>query len=367
MTLSALPASLLLPPLSAIYSAVTRARLTAYRRGWFSVSKLAAPVISVGNLTTGGTGKTPLVDWVCRVVAGKCAHVAGEAADEITPSGKRVCVLTRGYGRANPKSQVVVSNGTELLADEREAGDEPFLLAKNLIGIAAVIANPNRVAAGEWAIENFKSDVLVLDDGFQHLRLARDLDIVTIDATSPFGGGSLLPYGRLREPLAGLSRADCVVITRTEQVEDWAPIKEFVGRVAGAVPVFSSRMVTSEIRRLDNERPDREQLPSQPLGAFCGVGNPESFFNHLRREGYSLAFTRAFADHHNYNQSEVQALVEQAKSSGASALITTAKDAIKLASFNLEIPCYVLEIQISIAEEDRLVKMIRDACQNRER
>lgn len=348
-------ASVILSPLSAIYSAATRARLTAYRRGWFAVSKLAAPVISVGNLTTGGTGKTPLVDWVCRIVAGK-------TTPETTV---KVCVLTRGYARANPKSQVVVSNGTDLLADEREAGDEAFLLARNLIGIAAVIANPNRFAAGEWAIENLDSQVFVLDDGFQHLRLARDLDIVTIDATNPFGGGSLLPYGRLREPLAGLSRANCVVITRTEQADDWTTLEESIGRVAGAVPVFSSRMVTSGIRMLAGQGVDSERLLPQPLGAFCGVGYPESFFNHLRREGFSLAFTHAFADHHNYNQSDIDTLAEQAKSSGAQGLITTAKDATKLVSLNQQIPCHVLEIQISIDQEDRLVKLIHDASQNR--
>jgi tetraacyldisaccharide 4'-kinase len=311
-------------------------------------------VISVGNLTTGGTGKTPLVDWVCRILA-------GDGANET--SRRRVCVLTRGYGRANPKSQVVVSNGTDILADEREAGDEPFLLAKYLLGIAAVIANPNRVAAGEWAIENLDSEVFVLDDGFQHLRLARDLDIVTIDATNPFGEGSLLPYGRLREPIAGLSRANCVVVTRTEQAADWAKLQESVRRVAGGVPIFSSRMVTAGIRLLGGERSDS---PAQPLGAFCGVGNPESFFDHLRRENYSLAFTRAFADHHRYDQSDVDRLVEQAKSSGAVGLITTAKDAIKLSTLKVHLPCYVLDIQISIDEDDRLIKMIHDACQNRE-
>ena len=240
-------ASLILPPLSAIYRVAMRARLTAYRRRWFLVSKLAAPVISVGNLTTGGTGKTPLVDWVCRVVAANRTDGRQEAAREMLP-GKKVCVLTRGYGRVDPKSQVVVSNGASLLADEDEAGDEPFLLANNLLGIASVIANPNRIAAGQWAIENFKSEVFVLDDGFQHLRLARDLDIVTVDATNPFGGGSLLPYGRLREPLDGLTRAGCIVITRTEQVKDWATTKEFIERTVGTVPIFSSRMVTSGIR-----------------------------------------------------------------------------------------------------------------------
>ncbi|HUS12956.1 MAG TPA: tetraacyldisaccharide 4'-kinase, partial [Pyrinomonadaceae bacterium] len=186
-------------PLSAVYSAMIRARLSAYQRGWFSVSKLPVPVISVGNLTTGGTGKTPLVELVCRTIAGE-----GSSCDEGTskpgPGAKRVCVLTRGYGRPNPSSQVLVSNATEIFADERQSGDEPYLLAKDLVGVAAVVCNPDRVAAGKWALENLRSEVFVLDDGFQHLRLARDLDIVTLDATNPWGGGSLLPYGRLREP-----------------------------------------------------------------------------------------------------------------------------------------------------------------------
>ena len=350
-------ASLILLPLSTIYAAVTRARLEAYRRGWLSVAKLAAPVISVGNITTGGTGKTPMVEWVCRVLADKRLPDGSNAEPQ-----KKVCVLTRGYGRANPNSQVVVSNGTDLLAGEREAGDEPFLLANNLRGIAAVVANPNRTAAGEWAIEHLGSEVFVLDDGFQHLCLARDFNIVTIDATNPFGGGSLLPGGRLREPLGGLSRADCVVITRTEQVEDWTTVDAAIKRVNAAVPVFSSRMVTSGIRELGNERVDKDNLRNKALGAFCGVGNPESFFNHLRREGFELAFTRTFADHHVYSQSDLDQLVKRAISSGALALITTVKDATKLSSVNIGLPCYVLEIKILIDDEGQLIQLIRQAA-----
>ena len=346
-------ASLILPPLSAIYSVVTRARITGYQRGWFSVSKLSPPVISVGNLTTGGTGKTPLVEWVCKAVARE--------------TGKRVCVLTRGYGRANPQSQVVVSDGNKLLAPEREAGDEPYLLARNLIGIAAVVSNPDRAAAGEWAIKNLGIEVFVLDDGFQHLRLSRNLVIVTIDATNPWGGGSLLPYGRLREPRVGLSRADCIVITRTEQVEDTVSLSESVERLDGAIPVFTSQMITSGIRRLNGETVNNERLLAQSVLAFCGVGNPESFFNQLRQEGYAPVSTRAFADHHDYNQTDLNRLIKEARDHGASGLMTTAKDALKLASLELELPCYVLEIEISIADDARLVKMIQAACENRER
>jgi tetraacyldisaccharide 4'-kinase len=330
------------------------------------VAKLAAPVISVGNLTTGGTGKTPMTEWVCRALAGKQAgkqHSGAGDAEGSAPQ-KKVCVLTRGYGRANPKSQVLVSNGTELLAAAHEAGDEPFLLAQNLIGIAAVIANPNRVAAGEWAIENLGSEIFVLDDGFQHLRLARDLDIVTIDATNSFGD-RLLPAGQLREPLSGLSRADCVVITRTDQDEDRRRIRGIVEELAGPIPVFSSRMVTSGIRKLGRATTDHLEITQQPFGAFCGVGNPDSFFRHLRREGCPLAFTRRFADHYHYQQSDLDQLVALARSLGTNALITTAKDATKLASLSLEIPCYVLEIQISIDDEDRLVQLIQHAYQKK--
>ena len=344
-------ASILLPPLSAIYSVVTRARVSGYRRGWFAVSKLAAPVISVGNLTTGGTGKTPLVEWVCNAVARE--------------TEKRVCVLTRGYGRTDPQSQVVVSDRTKLLASAREAGDEPYLLGQNLIGIAAVISNPNRLAAGEWAIKNLGSEVFVLDDGFQHLKLARDLDIVTIDATNPWGGGRLLPYGRLREPRAALSRADCVVVTRNDQVDDTATTTDTIQRLAGAITILSSHMVISGIRRLNGESVKKESLITQPLAAFCGVGNPESFFNQLRRESFPPLLTRAFADHHNYTQSDLDRLTNDAKSHGASGFITTAKDAFKLTSLELELPCYVLDIKISI-DDVRLIRMIHDAaCQNR--
>lgn len=339
-----------LAPLSVIYRAITQTRLSAYRRKWLSSSRLPVPVISIGNLTTGGTGKTPLVDWVCRALATEDSQRSG------TP--KRVCVLTRGYGRPNLASQVVVSNATEILADERAAGDEPYLLAKSLIGVAAVICNPNRQAAGEWAIANLLSEVFVLDDGFQHLQLARDLDIVTIDATNPWGGGKLLPRGRLRESPHGLSRADCVVITRVEQTHNLSLLKDSVKKFAGSIPIFTSRMVTSGIRSLHGDPIDKTSV-AQPLAAFCGVGNPSSFFDHLRHEGYQPVLTRSFADHHDYKDSELEQLVIDAEAHGAKALITTAKDAVKLSSSKLRLPCFVLEIEISIDDEERFVELIR--------
>ncbi len=336
--------SLILPPFSALYSLATRLRLAAYRRHLFSVSKLDALVISVGNITTGGTGKTPLVEWVCRILA---------------EEGKRVCVLTRGYRRQNSNEQVVVSDGNKVLTDVAAAGDEPWLLARDLLGIAAVVCNTNRSEAGRWALDNLQSEVFVLDDGFQHLQLARDLNIVTIDATNPWGGG-LLPSGHLREPLAGLARADCFVLTRTEEQPDLTSITAALQKIVGHTAVFPSRMVTTRLRLLGGETPDQVSSTQKPVAAFCGVGNPKSFFNHLRREGYELAFERAFPDHYNFEQADVDSIIGEAKAKGAASILTTAKDAVKLSSLRFEIPCYVLEIRISIEDEAHLIQIIRN-------
>lgn len=342
-------------PLSTLYRAVTQARLAAYRSGIFRTSKLPAPVISVGNITTGGTGKTPLVEWVCRTIVGVNAEPNAEAQVK-----RKICVLTRGYGKLNPAEQVLVSDGTRLMSDERNAGDEAQLLANNLLGIAAVISNPDRVAAGEWAIPNLGARIFVLDDGFQHLRIARDLDIVTVDATNPFGGGEMLPNGRLREPLQGLSRADCVVITRADQVDDLGSVKNAVREFTGDRPIFVSHMVTSGLRRLNGENIAAQNL-GYPVAAFCGVGSPTSFLAQVRHAGLEVSFSRAFADHYRYSQADIDALIEQAQASGAKALITTAKDATKLGALDISIPCYVLEIRISIDDDAPLVEMIKTA------
>lgn len=335
--MTAIP-QLLLAPLSRLHSAVTRARLAAYQRGFFSVTKLDAPVISVGNITTGGTGKTPLVEWVCRTLASK---------------GTRVCVLTRGYGRSNPSARTVVSDGAKILAAPREAGDEPFLLAQSLKGLAAVISDSDRIAAGQWAMQQLGTEVFVLDDGFQHLRLARNLNIVTIDATNPWGGGQLLPYGRLRESRRGLGRADCIIITRAEQSGDLTALLHELEKLARA-PVFISRMEARSIRGISGELQKMPAVLPAPLAAFCAVGNPKSFFEHLRRQGHTLAFARAFADHHLYDQADIDTLIQESNKLGARGLITTAKDAVKLAGLGFTLPCYVLEIDVVIEEADKL-------------
>ena len=332
--------SLILPPLSVLYGAVTRVRLSLYRRGTLPSFKLDRPVISVGNITTGGTGKTPLVEWVARTVAA---------------SGKKVCILTRGYGRDNPDRRVVVSDGKTVFASPSEAGDEPFLLATNLLGIAAVIADADRVAAGRHAIARFDTDCFILDDGFQHLRLERNLNIVTIDATNPWGGGHLLPYGRLREPLSSLSRADCVVITRADQSTDVPVLDEKVRLLTGNAPLFHLRMRVMRVKKLNNA----PEMIEPPLAAFCAIGNPRSFFNQLEHE---VVFQKAFPDHHRYTRRDIDSLIDDAKRAGARSLVTTAKDAVKLQSIPFSFPCYVLEIEPQIENETELVQMILNSA-----
>jgi len=331
--------SVILPPLSALYGAVTRARLSLYERGTFRTSKLARPVISVGNITTGGTGKTPLVEWVARAVA-----------DE----GKKVCVLTRGYGRERPDRRVLVSDGESVLSNVLEAGDEPFLLAKNLRGVAAVICDANRIAAGQEAIKHLKTDCFVLDDGFQHLRLARDLNIATIDATNPWGGRKLLPYGRLRENVSGLRRADCVVLTRADQTSEVDSVVAEIKTITGDRPVFKSRMEIRRVQSLDGS----SIMPAGPYSAFCGVGNPTAFFLQLRQQGFDVIRETTFPDHHSYTEADVDNLSKTAQQVGASRLLTTAKDAVKLTDFDFPLPCFVIEVEISIENDSELRRMI---------
>lgn len=349
-----LASGLALAPLSALYGAVTRARLMLYQTGALHVHQINAPVISVGNITTGGTGKTPLVEWIARTVA---------------RMGRRACVLTRGYGRANSNERVVVSDGERILADAREGGDEPVLLAEMLQGVAAVVSDADRVGAARWAESALGSQVFILDDGFQHLRIARDLNILAIDGTNPWGGGHLLPRGRLREPLRGLARADLLVITRADQVQNMSSLKEQVDRLSSGRPLILAHARPVRMRSLFDrvdEYPPVRTSSTTPAAAFCAIGNPQSFFAHLRGLGHTLSYTRAFADHHVYTQRDVDALEHEAEARGAQLLITTMKDAVKLRLLRFRLPCYVLEVEMEFDDESKLLDLIREAVLKQE-
>ncbi len=328
-----------LTPLSGLYGVASRVRRVLYDQGLLRVHKISAPVISVGNITVGGTGKTPLVAWIAKVLA---------------RDSRRACILTRGYGRLDSHDRVIVSDGNEVLASPERAGDEAYLLAEELKACAAVISDADRVAAAHWAVANLKTDVFVLDDGFQNLRIARNLDMVTIDATNPWGNRKLMPAGILREPLSALSRADCIVVTRADVAQQLDSLENELGRLSKGVPVFRSRMNLARLRRACGKETSlgTDEIKRSSVAAFCGIGNPESFFALLNRQGYRLCYTRALRDHHHYVQSDLDRIERESVSSGAQALLTTAKDEVKLRSVNLDLPCYAVDIEIEIEESE---------------
>ena len=241
----------------------------------------------------------------------------------------------------------------------RPAATSRSSLRHKLLGKAIVIADADRVGAAEWAKRRFGVTAFVLDDAFQHRKVRRDVDIVCIDATDPFGGGKLLPAGRLREPLADLSRADIIVITRVEQVQDISDLRSQISEIAPDSTVIEcrtrlagARLLTSESQRRRDKKTKLElsdpSMPTEPVFAFCGLGNPQNFFALLEKKGVFVAGTRALRDHHNYTQLDVGEIERYARESGAGALITTAKDAVKLVDLRFSLPCYVAEIEIEL-------------------
>jgi tetraacyldisaccharide 4'-kinase len=324
-----------LTPFSGLYGAAARTRRMLYARGALRVHKVGRPVISVGNITVGGTGKTPLV---VRIV------------QALSAGNRRVCILTRGYGRRDKRSRVIVSDGNKILADAERAGDEAFLLAEKLEGRVAVISDADRVAAAFWAIENLKSEVFILDDGFQNLRIERNLNLVTIDATNPWGNGKLLPAGILREPLSALSRADCLVITRTDEAQQLDPLEGQLRRLNQSAIVFHSRMISTGLRPVGRVHAafQESEVKQCVVAAFCGIGNPQSFFSLARKCGYRLCHTETFRDHHRYRQTDIDQIVRQAVAKGAQALLTSSKDEVKLRSIKFDLPCYAVDIEIDI-------------------
>lgn len=341
-----------LSPFGWAYAAGARLRNALYDREWRAVHDLGAPTISVGNITAGGTGKTPIVALVTEILA---------------ESGENVCILTRGYGRREPATRVVVSDGSAILADAETGGDEPVELARRLGGRAVIIADADRVAAAKFAREEFGVTCFVLDDGFQHRRAARDLDIVCIDATDPFGSGELIPAGRLRESPANLRRADAIMITKAEAASDIGKLEHDIKRLAPAAAVFRAESSISGFVELgaflEGGQKGRPPALNGPAFAFCGLGNPEHFFATLRRAGAELESTQAFRDHHRYTKTDIDRLTASAKAAGASAFVTTAKDAVKLEPELFSLPCFVAKLGTAVLPAEAFQALVLDAVQ----
>jgi len=331
----------ILSPAGWLYGRIADLRNSLYDRGVLASHSLGARTISIGNLTAGGTGKTPLVAYVAEI---------------LTQSGQKVCILTRGYGRRNPRERVLVSNFDDVLADARTGGDEPVELATRLRGGSAVIANANRVSAAREAVERLGATALVLDDAFQHRRAKRDLDIVCIDATNPFGNKELLPAGSLREPMKNLRRADVVVITRSNLVDDQSLLRAKIVECAGNISVFESSNKISGLTEVSEFNAVAEK-GSKAL-AFCALGNPSNFFSQLTSEGYDLVSKKPFPDHHYYRKDEIAKLEKKARAAGAEILLTTGKDAVKLDGFEFGMPCFVVETKMSFDDADGFNRLI---------
>jgi tetraacyldisaccharide 4'-kinase len=288
-------------------------RHAGYKRGWFKIRRLARPVVSVGNLTVGGTGKTPLVACVANLLLRR---------------GWKPSILTRGYGRGSKAEMIALAPGAGRRANAQEIGDEPALLARMLPEVPIVIC-ADRFRGGQAAEERFHVDVHILDDGFQHLALAREVDLLALDATQTISDRHLLPAGRQREPLSALRRAQIVVLTRTTSANP-QPLEKLLLKVHPAAKVFRSRTeLLGWTDGLSGEAVSTEGIRAQKVAAFCAIGNPQAFFADLRRWGFSLVAEDAFPDHHVYTSEEIQRLVENACKHGAAALVTTQKDAVK--------------------------------------
>ena len=307
--------------ISLLYGGLVRLRRRLYARGTLTSYRLPCPVISVGNLTIGGTGKTPMT-----------IHLV----EAILKLGYRPAILSRGYKGLGEKGGAVVSDGHCLFCSARQAGDEPYLMAALLPSVPVVVGR-NRYRIGLEAIQRFRPDLIVLDDAYQHLQLKRDLNLLLLDAQHPFGNNHLLPRGTLREPPAFLQSADAVVLTRSGQVPP--ENRESLIRWAAPRPVFASdhqpviRMVLKAGQPAGALQTGPEgglDLKNSRVFAFAGLGRNDAFFNSLGRLGTGVQGTMGFADHHCYADSDLRQVIQLAPQTGATCLITTDKDFVRL-------------------------------------
>ncbi len=339
-----LAARLFLSPLTWIWHKESERRA---RKALLVSRRLDAPVISVGNLTTGGTGKTPFVAWL---------------AQRLKNDGHHPGILTRGYGRRSHENILVVpAGGTESVS---QTGDEAQIFLRT--GSAALGIAADRYTVGLILRARFGVDIFVLDDGFQHHRLRRDLDIVLIDALSPFSNGELMPLGRLREPLAALARADAFVITRTEMARITPAIERKLREYNPAAPIFRTVTIADQWVEFATGHEYSGDLAAERAIAFCGLGNPASFWQTLARLNVSPVESIEYGDHHSYTSAELTGLAQLAKNQRATVLLTTEKDAVNLregaVSLLGNVKLLWLKIDLDIDDERGLMELVTSRC-----
>ena len=335
----------LLHLLSLIYERLVQLRLYLYRKRILRERTLGCLVISIGNLTVGGTGKTPIVEKFARA---------------LRTGGRRVAILSRGYksvpqaqpkklfGKKAPAPPRIVSDGQSLLLDSLTAGDEPYMLANNLKDVI-VLVDKDRVKSGLFAIKELKADTLLLDDGLQYLHLKHRLDIVLIDRQAPFGNEYLLPRGTLREPPRNLRRASYIFITKSTGQSNESLIRRIrkYNRTAEIIecahkPLHLQNVFTGEQLPLD-------ALRGTYIGSICGIAQPDSFENGLRELGAKIEISKRYADHHRYSEAELQSFINRCVRRDLAMVVTTEKDAVRFPRLlNPEVPIYFLRVEIEI-------------------
>jgi tetraacyldisaccharide 4'-kinase len=334
--------------LSFVYERIILLRLFLYRHRIFRERTLGCLVISIGNLTVGGTGKTPIVE---------------KFAEALRSGGRRVAILSRGYksvpqptakprgapfAKKTPAPPRIVSDGKSLLLDSLTAGDEPYMLANNLKDVI-VLVDRNRVNAGLYAIKELKADTLLLDDGLQYLHLKHRLDIVLIDRQAPFGNEYLLPRGTLREPPRSLRRASYIFITKcTGEPNDQliSRIREY-NRTAEIIECAHKPLHLQNV--FTGERLPLEKLRDTFIGSLCGIAQPESFEDGLRKLGAKIELSKHYTDHHRYSEGELQSFINRCLRRDLAMIVTTEKDAVRFPRLlKPEVPIYFLRVEIEI-------------------
>jgi len=343
LSFAELSVRILLIPLSLLYLAIVCIRNLFYKINLLKKTGLPAKVISVGNLTTGGTGKTPVIIELAKYLKEKKAG--------------GLVVLSHGYGGKLYKKGVnVVSDTEKILMTPALAGDEACILAENLRGIP-VLSGKNRIEAGKYAVEKFGAKILLLDDGFQHIRLERNLDILLVDCSLLFGNGFVLPAGPLREPLSEINRAGKIILVNKNPLNSSADAlcESFASEIKERFnkPVFLCRFMPDKIYNIKDLASISTAVST--VFAFAGVGQPASFFSFIGEKGYKIAGRCVFDDHYSYSEKDIMTLIKTAKEKHAEALITTEKDAVKIKELirktNFDIDFYYLKISLDLDTE----------------
>jgi len=338
--------------LSLIFSFLSQLRFFLYKKRILKDQPLGCLVVVVGNLTMGGTGKTPVVEKFARSLLNRGRKVAilsrGYKSKDDTREGKLKKLWRLFASDAPPPLPKVVSDGEKVLLDSERAGDEPFMLAKNLPGVV-VLVDKDRVKSGLHAIKEFGCDTLVLDDGFQYLPLKGRLNLLLVDKTNPFGNKNLIPRGILREPVKHLKRASYVFLTKSDGKPD-PELEALIQKHNPGIDIIECRHKPQYLKQVNGEgRMDLEELTKRRIGAFSAIAAPDSFEQFLRDFGANLLYTRRFLDHHRFDQEELEDIFRGAMDANLDFVVTTEKDAVRISEDAVfPIPLYYLRLEIDI-------------------